>query len=140
MIDVQFEDNKIGVVRAYLRSGPKLLSETWNYAWRFYAATHVIGSAEQTGPMTRRLTIDFSGGELDHYVNHPGQVQLVPNVTDAKVIKSSIVPNPEIRGFRATLDVEFEENKTGRVHALLKSGPKVLSETWHYTWRFADIK
>ena len=36
MIDVQFEQDKIGVVQCYLRSGPNLLSETWDYAWRFY--------------------------------------------------------------------------------------------------------
>ncbi len=140
MIDVLFEENKIGNVRAYLRSGPKLLSETWNYAWRFYAATHAIGSSESIGPNARRLTVEFTGGELDHYVNHPEQVQLVPNVVDGKVLRSSVTPAPQVRGFRATLDVEFDEGKNGAVRAHLRSGPKVLSETWHYTWRLADAK
>jgi glucans biosynthesis protein len=36
MLDVAFERDKIGIVRASLRSDTKVLSETWTYAWRHY--------------------------------------------------------------------------------------------------------
>jgi glucan biosynthesis protein len=36
MIDVKFEDNQVGTVRAFLSSGQKPLTETWSYSWRIY--------------------------------------------------------------------------------------------------------
>ena len=140
MIDVQFEEHKIGVVRAYLRAGPKLLSETWTYAWRFYTPPGVSGSIEQTGPLSQRVTIDFTGGEIEFYYQNPGQVEIVPGVKDAKVAATTLVPNPAIRGFRATIDIQFEEKKAGAVNASLRIGQKVLSETWRHVWQSADAR
>jgi hypothetical protein len=36
MLDVQFEKDKVGIVDASLRSGNKVVTERWSYAWRFY--------------------------------------------------------------------------------------------------------
>lgn len=36
MIDVQFEEDKIGVINAHLMARSQPISEIWNYAWRFY--------------------------------------------------------------------------------------------------------
>ena len=56
------------------------------------------------------------------------------------MVRSFLVPNPAIKGFRAMIDVQFEENKIGNVRAYLRAGPKLLSETWNYAWRFYDLK
>jgi len=33
---VQYEKDKVGIVTASLRSGNRVLTETWSYAWRLY--------------------------------------------------------------------------------------------------------
>ena len=106
----------------------------------FSAPAKALGSAEQTGPLWRRLLVDFNGGELDYYLKQPSLVELVPSANDAKIIRSFLVPNPQIKGFRAMIDVQFEENKIGNVRAYLRAGPRLLTETWNYAWRFYDLQ
>ncbi len=106
----------------------------------FSAPARALGSSESTGPLSRRLMIDFNGGDIEYYLKQPSLMELVPSATDAKIIRSFLVPNPAIKGIRAMIDVQFEENKIGNVRAYLRAGPKLLSETWNYAWRFYDLK
>jgi glucans biosynthesis protein len=36
MVDVTFEADKVGTIKAYLTSGGRRITETWTYAWRHY--------------------------------------------------------------------------------------------------------
>ncbi|MGE3645267.1 MAG: glucan biosynthesis protein [Beijerinckiaceae bacterium] len=105
----------------------------------FSAPAYALGSKEVAAQRSRRLMIDFAGGELEYYLREPKMVDAVPSAMDAKVLRHFVVPNPAIKGFRIMIDVQFEEDKIGVVNCYLRSGPKLLSETWNYAWRFYDL-
>jgi len=105
----------------------------------FSAPAKALGSAEAEKALTRRLIVDFAGGELDYFVKDPGLVQIEASATNATVARTFVVPNPAIKGIRAMLDVEFEKDTVGIVNARLRSNGRLLSETWSYAWRFYDL-
>jgi glucans biosynthesis protein len=83
--------------------------------------------------------VDFAGGDLDYFQQDPGLLQLETTARNAAVLRKFIVPNPAIRGMRAMIDVQFEEDKVGILGATLRSGGRVATETWTYAWRFYDF-
>ncbi|MCC2096383.1 MAG: glucan biosynthesis protein G [Hyphomicrobiales bacterium] len=105
----------------------------------FSAPAYALGSKEVAAARTRRLMIDFAGGELEYYLKSPGLVDAVPSAIDAKVMRHFVVPNPAGKGFRVMVDVQFEEDKIGVIQCYLRDGPKLLSETWNYGWRIYDL-
>jgi glucans biosynthesis protein len=105
----------------------------------FSAPARALGSSEATKALTRRLIVDFAGGDLDYFLQDPGLVQLDAGARNASVVRKFIVPNLAIRGMRAMLDVQFEKDTVGVVRASLRAGAKPLSETWSYAWRFYDF-
>lgn len=105
----------------------------------FSAPAYALGSREVAAVRTRRLMVDFVGGGIDYYLREPKLLEAVPSALDAKVLRHFVVPNPAIKGFRIMIDVQFEEDKIGIVQCYLRSGPKLLSETWDYAWRFYDL-
>jgi periplasmic glucans biosynthesis protein len=105
----------------------------------FSAPARALGSGEANKALVRRLIIDFTGGDLDYFLQDPGLVQVEASATSANVARKFVVPNPAIKGMRVMLDVEFEKDKVGTVRAALRSGGKVLTETWTYAWRFYDF-
>jgi glucans biosynthesis protein len=105
----------------------------------FSAPAYALGSKEVAAARTRRLMVDFAGGEMEYYLKSPGMVDAVPSATDAKVLRHFVVPNPAGKGFRIMIDVQFEEDKIGVVQCYLRTGPKLLSETWNYGWRIYDL-
>ena len=90
-------------------------------------------------PRVGLLFIDFAGGDLDYFLQDPGLVQVDAGARGASVLRKFVVANPAIRGMRAMLDVQFEKGTVGVARASLRSGGKLLSETWTYAWRFYDF-
>jgi periplasmic glucans biosynthesis protein len=105
----------------------------------FSAPARALGSAEANKALTRRLIIDFAGGDLDYFLQDPGLVQVETTARSANVARKFVVPNLAIKGMRVMIDVEFEKDKVGVVQATLRSGGKLLTETWSYAWRFYDL-
>jgi glucans biosynthesis protein len=105
----------------------------------FSAPARALGSGEANKALTRRLIVDFAGGDLDYFLQDPGLVQVETAARGANVVRKLVVPNLAIKGMRAMLDVEFEKDKVGIVQATLRSGGKLLTETWSYAWRFYDL-
>jgi glucans biosynthesis protein len=105
----------------------------------FSAPARALGSSEANKALTRRLIVDFAGGDLDYFLQDPGLVQLDAGARSASVLRKFIVPNPAIRGMRAMLDVQFEKDTVGVVRTSLRAGAKPLSETWTYAWRLYDF-
>jgi glucans biosynthesis protein len=66
-------------------------------------------------------------------------VQVETAARSAKVVRKLVVPNLAIKGMRTMFDVEFEKDRVGIVQATLRSGGKLLTETWSYAWRFYDL-
>jgi glucans biosynthesis protein len=105
----------------------------------FSAPARALGSAEFDRALTRRLIIDFAGGDMDYFLQDPGLVQVETTAQSANVLRKFVVQNPAIRGMRVMLDVEFEKDQVGVVGATLRSGGRLLTETWSYAWRFYNF-
>ena len=71
------------------------------------------------------LKYDF--GWLNTY-----QVQIVPSISQGRIIRTFVVPNPNIEGFRAAIDVQLEPGRSADLRAFLRAGNRALTETWTY--------
>jgi len=77
-----------------------------------------------------RFIIDFAGGDLAFYLADPGSVELVPTTTRGRILRSFMVPNSHINGFRAAIDVQIDSGQSTDLRAFLRSGTRTLTETW----------
>ncbi|MFM1813884.1 MAG: hypothetical protein RLZ98_579 [Pseudomonadota bacterium] len=146
------------IVCAFLPANPLEPGQSFSFAYRmhsleaglelhglghtahtFMAPPVALGSSERASPLSRRLLVDFSGGELPYFLADPGQVEVVASAEGARVVRTFLVPNPSIKGFRAMIDVQYHSDTLGTTRAYLRSGSKLLSETWTYTWRFYNF-
>lgn len=93
-----------------------------------------LGSAEPEVSHTRRFLVDFKGGDLEYYKDDPAQVGVVASATPGKVIRSFVIYNPFIDGFRATIDIDVPPGQMSDTRAHLKAGLTTLTETWIYPW------
>ncbi|MEJ0095592.1 MAG: glucan biosynthesis protein G [Methylocella sp.] len=94
-----------------------------------------LGSADPTPSGSRRFIIDFNGGDLAHYASDPQLVEVVPSTSQGKILRSFIVPNSHIKGFRAVIDVQLDPGQSTDLRAFLRTGSKALTETWTFPWR-----
>ncbi len=101
----------------------------------YQAAPKALGSGEAVIAGARRFIIDFTGGDLDFHLGDPDKVELVPSVSQGKVLRSFLVPNPKVEGFRAFLDVAVPPGQSADLRAFLRAGTKALTETWTYPWK-----
>ena len=105
----------------------------------FNAPPAGLGGNEQVLADARRLIVDFTGGDLAYYLKHPDLVRIVANAQRAQVVRSFLVPNPKIGGFRAMIDVKFEHETVGTIQCLLQAEGKQITENWHYAWRIYNL-
>lgn len=101
----------------------------------FQTIATALGSSEPITPGSRRFIVDFTGGDLAFYANDPQLVEVVPSTSQGRIVRSFIVPNPHIGGFRAALDVQLDPGQSTDLRAFLRSGSRALTETWTYPWR-----
>lgn len=100
----------------------------------FQTQARSLGSSEVVAPGSRRFLIDFSGGDLAYFANEPALVEVVPTSTSGRIIRSFLVPNPHIGGFRAAIDIELPQGQSTDLRAFLKAGSRALTETWTFPW------
>ncbi len=101
----------------------------------YQAKPKALGSGEQPPPGARRFIVDFTGGDLDYHLGEAEKVELVPSISQGRVLRSFLVPNPKIEGFRAFIDVAVEPGQSADLRAFLRAGQKALTETWTYPYR-----
>lgn len=94
-----------------------------------------LGSGEQAPSNSTRFIVDFIGGDLEFYLAQPEAVQVVPSATNARITRTFIVPNPQIKGFRAGIDVTGDMGQTVDMRAFLRVGSRALTETWTFPWK-----
>jgi periplasmic glucans biosynthesis protein len=142
------------IVASYVPKASLEPQKPFNYAYRLLAtlnpaelspngrtlntyqtAAAARGSAEPPIPGSRRFIIDFTGGDLDFYADDPQLVEVVPTTSQGKIVRSFIVPNPHIKGFRAVIDVQLEPGQSTDLRAFLRTGSRALTETWTFPWR-----
>ncbi len=86
-------------------------------------------------PGSRRFIIDFTGGDLAYYAQDPQLVEVVPTTTQGRILRSFVVPNSHMKGFRAIIDLELASGQSTDLRAFLRSGTRALTETWTYPWQ-----
>lgn len=101
----------------------------------FQTRTAALGSVEAPKPGSKRFIIDFNGGDLAYYRNDVEQVQIVASTTAGRIIRTFIVPNEKIRGFRAAIDLQLDPGQSADLRAFLKAGNRALTETWTFPWK-----
>jgi glucans biosynthesis protein len=101
----------------------------------FRTQAHALGSTEPPAPGAQRFIIDFTGGDLSYYAADPGVVEVVPTTTRGKILRSFIVPNPHVQGFRAAIDLQLGPGEATDLRAFLRAGNRTLTETWTFPWR-----
>ncbi|WP_020180566.1 glucan biosynthesis protein G [Methylopila sp. M107] len=101
----------------------------------FTAPAAALGAAEGPGEGTQRFLIDFSGGDLPYFLKDPAKVSVVASVSSGELIRSFLMLNPKIQGFRVGLDVRADKGQTVDIRAFLKAGDRALTETWTLPFR-----
>jgi glucans biosynthesis protein len=101
----------------------------------FQTEARALGSQEIAPPGSRRFIIDFADGDLAYYQPDPALVELVPTTTTGKILRSFLMPNPHIQGFRAIIDVELDPGQSTDLRAFLRAGNRTLTETWTFPWK-----
>ncbi len=81
----------------------------------------------------RQFVIDFVGPGLKAWKS------ATPPTLDAgcdkgKIVQAVAQPNPDISGWRVSLELDPQSNKVVELHARLMDGDKPLTETWIYRW------
>ncbi len=84
----------------------------------------------------RQFILDFVGDSLK------GLKQDAPPTLDVGADKGKIVsavtqPNPDVAGWRVSIELDTEDNKLVELHARLMQGDQPLTETWIYRWTAA---
>ena len=100
-----------------------------------FPQARALGSSEPVSAGTRRFIIDFANGDLKYFQSNPSMVEVVPTVTNGKIVRSFIVPNPHTGGFRAGIDVALDPGQSADLRAFLKAGTRTLTETWTFPWK-----
>ena len=86
-------------------------------------------------PRSRRFLIDFAGGELAYYLAAPEMVEIVASVSTGRVLRTFLSPNPDIKGFRAGIDVTLDAGQWADIRAFLRARTRALTETWTRPWK-----
>ena len=101
----------------------------------FRTRAAALGSNEPNTPGTTRFILDFAGGDLDYHLAAPQNVQVVASASVGKVLRTALMPNPAVQGFRAMIDIEAPVGQVTDVRAFLRAGSRALTETWTTPWR-----
>ena len=101
----------------------------------FRASAHALGSPEPLPPPgATRFLIDFAGGDLSYYMSDPSLVETVATASVGRILRTFLIPNTHIRGFRAGVDVAVDPGQSTDLRVFLRAGPKALTETWTFPW------
>jgi periplasmic glucans biosynthesis protein len=111
-----------------LHSGGKVRST-------FQTLARASGSAESEAPGSRRFLVDFSGGDLAYYLPAPEAVEIVASISAGRVLRTFLSPNPDIKGFRAGIDIALESGQSADIRAFLRARTRTLTETWTMPWK-----
>jgi periplasmic glucans biosynthesis protein len=101
----------------------------------FRVAPRALGAPESPQPGATRFLIDFSGGDLSYYMSDPSMVETIATASAGRILRTFLIPNTHIRGFRAGVDVAVDPGQSTDLRVFLRAGAKALTETWTFPWR-----
>jgi glucans biosynthesis protein len=111
------------------------LSPNGRVVGTYQTAAKALGSTDPVAPGSHRFIIDFAGDDLAFYAQDPQLVEVIPSTSQGTILRSWIVYNPHINGFRATIDLQIDPGQSTDLRAFLRAGARTLTETWTYPWR-----
>ena len=85
---------------------------------------------EQAPPNARRFLIDFAGGDLPFFLTDPSAVAATITTTNGRILRSSLTPNPHVKGLRASFDLQLEPGQSTDLRVFLRNGSRAVTETW----------
>ena len=100
----------------------------------FNVPARASGSNAPSDPLIRRFLIDFAGGDLAFYQDVSHEIELVPTATRGEILHTFLVPNKEIQGFRAAIDVRVPHGVATDLRAYLRYKQAAITETWTLLW------
>jgi glucans biosynthesis protein len=139
--DREVNDNMVAFWRPHdpLRAkGEYLLSYRLHWCW---AAPGVVKLAQamQTrcglsfDQKHRQFIIDFVGDSLKA-LKADAMPTLDTGADKGKIISAVTQPNPDVNGWRVSIELDTQDNKLVELHARLMQGDQPLTETWIYRW------
>ena len=81
----------------------------------------------------RQFVIDFAGDALKA-LKPDSQPGLDAGSDKGKIVNAVAQPNPDIGGWRVSLELDTQDNKVVELHARLMDAGQPLTETWIYRW------
>jgi periplasmic glucans biosynthesis protein len=81
----------------------------------------------------RQIIIDFVGPSLKG-VTADSPPTLDVGCDKGKIVNAVTEPNPEVSGWRVSIELDTQDNKLVELHARMMQGDQPLSETWIYRW------
>ena len=81
----------------------------------------------------RQFVIDFVGDALKA-LKPDSPPTLDVGADKGKLVNTTVQPNPEISGWRVSIELDTQDNKLVELHARLMQSDQPLSETWIYRW------
>jgi glucans biosynthesis protein len=84
----------------------------------------------------RQFVIDFVGEAVKNLPADPVPATDVA-CSVGKIVSVVAMPNPDISGWRLSIELDPQDNKLVELHARLMQGDKPLTETWLYRWTLA---
>jgi periplasmic glucans biosynthesis protein len=139
--DREVNDNMVAFWRPHdpLRAkGEYLLSYRLHWCW---AAPGVVKLAQalQTrcglsfDQKHRQFIVDFVGDSLKG-LKADAAPTLDVGADKGKIVSAVTEPNPDVNGWRVSIELDTQDNKLVELHARLMQGDQALTETWIYRW------
>ena len=81
----------------------------------------------------RQFIIDFVGDSLKA-LKADALPTLDTGADKGKIISAVTQPNPDVNGWRVSIELDPQDNKLVELHGRLMQGDQALTETWIYRW------
>jgi glucans biosynthesis protein len=142
--DKEVNDNMVAFWRPHdplKAKGEYLLSYRLHWCWAPPGAV-ALGQVMQTlcgvafNRKHRQFIVDFVGEALKGLRPDPAP-DVDVGTSKGKIVSVVAQPNPDISGWRISIELDPEDNKLVELHARLMQADKPLTETWVYRWTSA---
>jgi glucans biosynthesis protein len=139
--DREVNDNMVAFWRPHdpLRAkGEYLLNYRLHWCWSPPGAVKLAQTMQTRCGLSfdqkhRQFVIDFVGESLKA-LKADAPPTLDVGSDKGKIISAVTQPNPEVSGWRVSIELDTQDNKLVELHARLMQGDQPLTETWIYRW------
>jgi glucans biosynthesis protein len=139
--DREVNDNMVAFWRPHdpLRAkGEYLLNYRLHWCWAPPGAVKLAQTLQTRCGLSfdqkhRQFIIDFVGDSLKG-LKADAPPTLDTGTDKGKIISAVTQPNPDINGWRVSIELDTQDNKLVELHARLMQGDQPLTETWIYRW------